>query len=71
MALYDWVSDSMIDDTGRGGAVRVGWLLADNKRGVLYDAPERIRSAEMNRDHAKSARSISLAYGPWAQALAV
>jgi hypothetical protein len=56
MAFYDWVSESMIDDGGeRRSTVRVGWLLTDAKGGVLYDDPERMRSPEMNRDHAKSA----------------
>ena len=55
MSLYDWVSDSMVDEGERRGAVRVGWLLTEKKGAVLYDAPERIRSADMNREHAKSA----------------
>jgi hypothetical protein len=55
VALYDWVSESMIDDTDRRGPVRVGWTLADKKSGILYDDPERMRSVDMNRDHAKSA----------------
>ena len=55
MSFYDWVSDSMIDEGERRGAVRIGWLLQENKSGVLYDDPERIRSAEANREHAKSA----------------
>lgn len=55
MGFYDWVSDSMIDETDRRGTVRIGWLLTDQKGGVLYDEPERIRSVDMNRDHAKSA----------------
>ena len=29
--------------------------MADKKQGVLFDAPERMRSADTNRDHAKSA----------------
>jgi hypothetical protein len=55
MSLYDWVSDSMVDEGERRGSVRVGWLLTEKKGAVLYDAPERIRSADMNREHAKSA----------------
>ena len=55
MAFYDWVSDSMIDDTDRRGTVRIGWVLMSNKGSVLYDDPERFRSADLNRDHAKSA----------------
>ena len=45
----------MIDETDRRGTVRVGWMLTESKVGVLYDDPERIRSVDMNRDHAKSA----------------
>lgn len=37
------------------GPVTVGWFLADKKASIIYDAPERVRSVEMNRDHAKSA----------------
>lgn len=55
MAFYDWVSASVIDETERHGPLRVGWLLQDTKNGVLYDDPERFRSADVNRDHAKSA----------------
>lgn len=55
MGLYDWVSESMIDHTDRAGPVRVGWLLTQSKGGVLYDEPERVRSLDANRDHAKSA----------------
>ena len=55
MGLYDWISESVIEDVGRRDPVRIGWLLTDNKSGVLFEDPERIRSVEMNRDHAKSA----------------
>jgi hypothetical protein len=54
MAFYDWISESMTDDGGRR-PVSVGWLLNDNKRSVLFDDPERLRSPGLNRDHAKSA----------------
>lgn len=37
------------------GPVQVGWFLSDKKGGIIYDAPERVRSVEMNREHAKSA----------------
>lgn len=37
------------------GPVRVGWLLTDDKAGIVFDPPERVRSAEMNKRHAKSA----------------
>lgn len=55
MGLYDWVSESMIDHDGRRGAAQVGWLLNKEKGSVIYDAPERIRSVDLNREHAKSA----------------
>ena len=43
-------------DTSSGsGPVQVGWFLNEKKGGIIYDAPERVRSAEMNREHAKSA----------------
>ncbi len=54
MAFYDWISETMIDDGGRR-PVSVGWLLNDSKGGVLFDDPERLRSAGLNREHAKSA----------------
>lgn len=37
------------------GPVTVGWFLADKKGGVIYDGPERVRTADVNREHAKSA----------------
>jgi hypothetical protein len=55
LAFYDWITDSTIDEGERRGTVRIGWLLTENKGGVLYDDPERVRSADMNREHAKSA----------------
>ena len=43
-------------DTPEGsGPVQVGWFLNEKKGGIIYDAPERVRSVEMNREHAKSA----------------
>ena len=43
------------EDGPRSGPVRVGWLLTDDKAGVIYEPPERVRSVEMNKTHAKSA----------------
>ena len=40
--------------TDSGPAV-VGWLLTDSKAGIIYDPPTRVRSADMNKVHAKSA----------------
>ncbi|MEM0922683.1 MAG: hypothetical protein AAGI13_06525 [Pseudomonadota bacterium] len=37
------------------GPVRVGWLLTEDKGGVIYDPPTRLRSADTNKSHAKSA----------------
>ena len=42
-------------DDPRSGPVKVGWLLTDRKGGVVFDPPERVRSVEMNKTHAKSA----------------
>lgn len=42
--------------TGAGkGPVQVGWFLNTKKGGVIYFPPERVRSADMNKNHAKSA----------------
>lgn len=37
------------------GPVTVGWLLTEQKGGVIYDPPERVRSVDLNKRHAKSA----------------
>jgi len=37
------------------GPVQVGWFLNQKKAGIVYFPPERVRSAEMNKTHAKSA----------------
>lgn len=56
MALSDWFPDTSTETTQqRSGTVQVGWLLTETKSGVVYPAPERVRSAEMNKNHAKSA----------------
>lgn len=42
--------------TERGsGPVTVGWFLNTKKSAVIYDPPERVRSVDLNRKHAKSA----------------
>ena len=38
-----------------GGPVPVGWFLNERKGGIVYFPPERMRSTEVNRTHAKSA----------------
>lgn len=44
------------EGTGTGkGPVQVGWFLNTKKAGIVYFPPERVRSAEMNKKHAKSA----------------
>jgi hypothetical protein len=42
-------------EDSRSGPVTVGWFLANGKGGLLYEPPERLRSRETNRTHAKSA----------------
>ncbi len=37
------------------GPVQVGWFLNQNKASIIYYPPERVRSVEMNKNHAKSA----------------
>ena len=37
------------------GPVTVGWFLNQEKGGIIYFPPERVRGAEKNRTHAKSA----------------
>ena len=49
------ITHAMPEEGPGSGPVRVGWLLNDDKGGVIYDAPSRVRSAEMNKKHAKSA----------------
>ncbi|MEO1328086.1 MAG: hypothetical protein AAFW46_00325 [Pseudomonadota bacterium] len=55
MAFYDWVSENAVDPGVRPGPVKIGWLLDSDRGGVVFDDPERVRSVELNRDHAKSA----------------
>ena len=44
------------DDGGkRSGPVTVGWFLNERKAGVIYAPPERVRSVDLNKKHAKSA----------------
>ena len=45
-----------LPDEGPGsGPVKVGWLLAEERGGVIYDAPGRVRPAGIDQRHAKSA----------------
>ncbi|TNC74229.1 hypothetical protein [Rubellimicrobium roseum] len=41
-------------DSGRG-PVTVGWCLTETKGGIIYAPPERVRSVDLDRRHAKSA----------------
>jgi len=49
------VTHTVPDDAPASGPAQVGWLLTEERGGVIYDAPVRVRSAEINRRHAKSA----------------
>ncbi|MEM9371646.1 MAG: hypothetical protein AAGA26_10865 [Pseudomonadota bacterium] len=49
------ISYQLPEEGPQSGPVRVGWLLSEERSGVIYDAPERVRSVEMNKRHAKSA----------------
>lgn len=43
------------EDDPNSGPIRIGWLRVENKGGVLYDPPERVKFRQTNRKHAKSA----------------
>ncbi len=43
------------DSAPSSGPVTVGWFLNDQKAGIIYYPPERVRSVDLNRKHAKSA----------------
>ena len=48
------------------GPVRVGWFLGNNKPGVVFQPPERVRSVQMSKSHAKSAsRCPATGSIPW------
>lgn len=55
MALEDWFKPEETKQAPRSGTVQVGWMLNEPRSGVVYYPPERVRSAEVNREHAKSA----------------
>lgn len=55
MRLSVSFDDTRSDGTQKSGPVKVGWFLNETKGGVIYDAPERVRSVDLNRKHAKSA----------------
>lgn len=43
------------EDAAGSGPVRIGWLLDEARAGIVFDPPERVRSVEMSKRHAKSA----------------
>jgi hypothetical protein len=47
--------ESQSADKSASGPVTVGWLLTKPDAGIVFDPPTRVRSADVNRDHAKSA----------------
>ena len=49
------ITHALPDDGPLSGSVKVGWLLSEERGGVIYDAPRRVRSAVVSRRHAKSA----------------
>ena len=49
------VSYDRPEDEPGSGPVNVGWLLTTDKTGIIFHPPERVRSVEVNRQHAKSA----------------
>ena len=49
------ITHALPEDGPRSGPLRVGWFLIEERGGVIYDAPARMRSAETSRRHAKSA----------------
>ncbi|KAB7610460.1 hypothetical protein F9L33_14270 [Amylibacter sp. SFDW26] len=56
MALSDWFKNEGQDIIEqRSGPAQVGWMLTEAKSGVVYYTPERVRSVELNKKHAKSA----------------
>jgi len=39
----------------KSGVAKIGWFFADETSSVVYFPPERLRTVDMNRTHAKSA----------------
>lgn len=55
MHFYDWVSDNTINTSNLRGPVNIGWLMNQKRSTILFDDPVRVRSADINRQHSKSA----------------
>lgn len=49
------ITHELPEEGPRSGPVRVGWLLNEERGGVIYEAPSRVRSEQPSRRHAKSA----------------
>lgn len=47
--------ENTADGPVKSGPVQVGWFLNQSKGSIIYFPPERVRSADMNKNHAKSA----------------
>lgn len=47
--------DNTTGSPAASGPVTVGWFLTEKKGGIIYSPPERVRSVDLNRTHAKSA----------------
>lgn len=47
--------DNTAGSPAASGPVTVGWFLTERKSGIIYSPPERVRSVDLNRTHAKSA----------------
>ncbi|GLQ36079.1 hypothetical protein GCM10007939_23630 [Amylibacter marinus] len=54
MGLSNWFPQSPAAEV-QSGTLQVGWMLTETKAGIVYYPPERVRSASMNKGHAKSA----------------
>lgn len=47
--------ENAIPEGSESGPVQVGWVLQDAKASIIFDPPQRVRSPDVNRTHAKSA----------------
>lgn len=43
------------EDDPKFGKVPIGWMYADERSSIVFSPPERVRSVEINKKHAKSA----------------
>ncbi|MEO1293545.1 MAG: hypothetical protein AAFV62_12060, partial [Pseudomonadota bacterium] len=58
MSLYDWYHANCTPPSDREaprGPVTVGWTFSSRRSSIIFDAPQRVRSADTQRRHAKSA----------------